>query len=101
MINSGKWLLIVDSPIGKIKATLNLEMKENVLVGTISTQLDISTPLSEIKHSNNEFNFSATVNSPMGGVVKIETRLTKDSEGFTGIVRSPYGSFPAVLTENK
>src|ERR1700748_3446335 len=92
MAVDGKWEIVINSPLGAQKATLDLATSGNVLTGTQTAQQG-SGPLENGKIDGNALSWSAKISSPLP--LTLDFTGTVDGDKLSGSVRAASsGSFP-------
>jgi hypothetical protein len=92
MAVDGKWEIVINSPMGAQKATLELATSGGSLTGTQSAAQG-SGPLENGKVDGNAVSWSAKITSPMP--MTLEFTGTQDGDKLSGSVKAgAFGSFP-------
>ena len=92
MAIDGKWEIVINSPMGAQKATLDLKADGAALSGTQSAAQG-SGPLENGKVDGNKVSWSAKITSPMP--MTLEFAGTVDGDKLSGSVKAgSFGSFP-------
>src|SRR6201985_23867 len=93
MAVDGKWEIVINSPMGAQKATLDLKTDGGTLSGTQSAAQG-SGPLENGKVDGNALTWSAKITSPMP--MTLEFAGTVDGDKLSGSVKAgSFGSFPS------
>jgi hypothetical protein len=92
MAVDGKWEIVINSPMGAQKATLDLATDGNALTGTQQAAQG-SGPLENGKVDGNALTWSAKITSPMP--LTLDFNGTVDGDKLSGSVKAgAFGSFP-------
>jgi hypothetical protein len=92
MAVDGKWDIVINSPMGAQKATIELAASGTTLSGT-QTAAQGSGPLENGKIDGNAVSWSAKITSPMP--MTLDFTGTVDGDKLTGSVKAgAFGSFP-------
>ena len=92
MAVDGKWEIVINSPLGAQKATLDIATDGNVLTGTQQAAQG-SGPLENGKVDGNALSWSAKISSPMP--LTLDFTGTVDGDKLAGSVKAgSFGSFP-------
>jgi hypothetical protein len=92
MAVDGKWEIVINSPMGAQKATLDLKAEGAALTGTQSAAQG-SGPLENGKVEGNALSWSAKITSPMPMTLEFSGNVEGDK--LTGSVKAgAFGSFP-------
>lgn len=92
MAVDGKWEIVINSPMGAQKATLELATSGGSLTGTQSAAQG-SGPLENGKVDGNTLTWSAKISSPMP--MTLDFTGTVDGDKLSGSVKAgSFGSFP-------
>jgi len=92
MAVDGKWEIIINSPLGAQKATLDLATAGTALTGTQQAAQG-SGPLENGKVDGNNVAWSAKISSPMP--LTLDFAGTVDGDKLSGSVKAgSFGSFP-------
>ena len=92
MAVDGKWEIVINSPLGAQKATLDIATNGTALTGTQQAAQG-SGPLENGKVDGNAVSWSAKITSPMP--MTLEFTGNVDGEKLTGSVKAgAFGSFP-------
>ena len=92
MAVDGKWEIVINSPMGAQKATLDLKADGGTLSGTQSAAQG-SGPLENGKVDGNTLTWSAKITSPMP--MTLEFTGSVDGDALKGSVKAgAFGSFP-------
>jgi len=88
----GKWEIVINSPLGAQKATLDIATNGNTLTGTQQAAQG-SGPLENGKVDGNNLAWSAKISSPMP--LTLDFTGTADGDKLSGSVKAgAFGSFP-------
>ena len=88
----GKWEIVINSPLGAQKATLDIATNGNTLTGTQQAAQG-SGPLENGKVDGNNVAWSAKISSPMP--LTLDFSGTVDGDKLSGSVKAgAFGSFP-------
>ena len=88
----GKWEIVINSPMGAQKATLDLATDGTALTGTQQAAQG-SGPLENGKVDGNDLAWSAKISSPMP--LTLDFTGTVDGDKLSGSVKAgSFGSFP-------
>ena len=100
MLNlNGKWLLELDTTIGRLEMILDLEVNGSELTGTLNGKDNQDVPIVNGKVEGDTISFSAKLKSPMSGYIDTTTTLIANADGIAGKIATPYGTFLAKLTK--
>ena len=92
MAVDGKWEIVINSPLGAQKATLDFATDGNSLSGTQTAQQG-SGPLENGKVDGNAVSWSAKITNPMP--LTLDFSGTVDGDKLSGSVKAgAFGSFP-------
>jgi len=92
MAVDGKWEIVINSPLGAQKATLDIATEDTALTGTQQAAQG-SGPLENGKVDGNNVTWSATISSPMP--LTLDFTGTVDGDKLSGGVKAgAFGSFP-------
>jgi hypothetical protein len=92
MAVDGKWEIVINSPMGAQKATLDLKTDGGTLSGTQSAAQG-SGPLENGKVDGDAVSWSAKITSPMPMTLEFTGKV--DGEKLSGSVKAgAFGSFP-------
>ena len=92
MAADGKWEIVINSPMGAQKATLDIKTDGASLTGT-QTAAQGSGPLENGKADGNSLAWSAKISSPMP--LTLDFTGTVDGDKMSGSVKAgAFGSFP-------
>lgn len=92
MAVDGKWEIVINSPLGAQKATLDLKTDGAVLTGTQQAAQG-SGPLENGKVDGNGLTWSAKITNPMP--LTLDFTGTVDGDKLSGSVKAgAFGSFP-------
>jgi hypothetical protein len=92
MAADGKWEIVINSPMGAVKATLDLKTDGAALTGTQTAQQG-SGPLENGKADGDSLSWSAKVSSPMPMTLDFNGVVAGDT--LSGTVKAgSFGSFP-------
>jgi hypothetical protein len=92
MAVDGKWEIVINSPMGAQKATLDLATSGATLTGTQQAAQG-SGPLENGKVDGNNLSWSAKISSPMP--LTLDFTGTVDGDKLSGSVKAgAFGSFP-------
>jgi len=92
MAVDGKWEIVINSPLGAQKATLDIATDGTALTGTQQAAQG-SGPLENGKVDGNNVAWSATISSPMP--LTLDFIGTVDGDKLSGSVKAgAFGSFP-------
>jgi hypothetical protein len=92
MAVDGKWEIVINSPLGAQKASLDIKTDGNVLSGTQQAAQG-SGPLENGKVDGNNVSWSAKITSPMP--LTLDFSGTVDGDKLSGSVKAgAFGSFP-------
>jgi hypothetical protein len=92
MAVDGKWEITINSPMGAVKATLDLKADGTTLTGTQQAQQG-SGPLENGKVDGNALSWSAKISSPMP--MTLDFAGAVDGDKLSGSVKAgSFGSFP-------
>ena len=92
MAVDGKWEIVINSPMGAQKATLDLKADGGALTGTQSAAQG-SGPLENGKVDGNAVSWSAKITTPMP--LTLDFTGTVDGDKLSGSVKAgAFGSFP-------
>jgi len=92
MAVDGKWEIVINSPMGAQKATLDLATSGGTLTGTQQAAQG-SGPLENGKVDGNTVSWSAKISSPMP--LTLDFTGTVDGDKLSGSVKAgAFGSFP-------
>jgi hypothetical protein len=92
MAVDGKWEIVINSPLGAQKATLDVATDGSALTGTQTAQQG-SGPLENGKVDGNNVSWSAKISSPLP--LTLEFAGTVDGDKLSGSVKAgSFGSFP-------
>lgn len=92
MAVDGKWEIVINSPMGAQKATLDLKAEGEALTGTQSAAQG-SGPLENGKVEGNALRWSAKITSPMPMTLEFSGNV--DGDKLAGSVKAgAFGSFP-------
>ena len=92
MAADGKWEITINSPMGAVKASLDLKTDGSSLTGTQTAQQG-SGPLENGKVDGNNLAWSAKISSPMP--LTLDFTGTVDGDKLSGSVKAgSFGSFP-------
>jgi hypothetical protein len=92
MAVDGKWEIVINSPMGAQKATLDLATSGNTLTGTQQAAQG-SGPLENGKVEGDAVSWSAKITSPMP--LTLDFTGTVDGDKLSGSVKAgAFGSFP-------
>jgi hypothetical protein len=92
MAVDGKWEIVINSPLGAQKATLDIATKDGALTGTQTAQQG-SGPLENGKVDGNNVSWSAKITTPMP--LTLEFAGAVDGDKLSGSVKAgSFGSFP-------
>jgi hypothetical protein len=92
MAVDGKWEIVINSPMGAQKATLDLAASGATLTGTQQAAQG-SGPLENGKVDGNNVSWSAKISSPMP--LTLDFTGTVDGDKLSGSVKAgAFGSFP-------
>lgn len=87
---TGKWKLILKTPMGEGEAFLDVVEENGVLTGTLTNEGDVSE-ITGGKVEGNEFSFRAKIGSPMGKLT-FKVSGTVDGDNMTGKVKVAIGT---------
>ena len=88
----GKWNIVINSPMGAQKATLELKAEGNTLTGTQAAAQG-SMPIANGKVDGNTIGWSVSITSPMPMTLEFSGTVTGDA--LAGNVKAgAFGSFP-------
>jgi hypothetical protein len=92
MAVDGKWEIVINSPLGAQKASLDIATSDGALTGTQTAQQG-SGPLENGKVDGNAVSWSAKITSPMP--LTLDFSGTVDGDKLSGSVKAgSFGSFP-------
>jgi len=92
MAVDGKWEIVINSPLGAQKATLDIATNGSALTGTQTAQQG-SGPLENGKVDGNTVSWSAKITTPMP--LTLDFTGTVDGDKLSGSVKAgAFGSFP-------
>ena len=92
MAVDGKWEIVINSPLGAQKASLDIATDGNSLTGT-QTAAQGSGPLENGKVDGNTVSWSAKITTPMP--LTLDFTGTVDGDKLSGSVKAgSFGSFP-------
>jgi len=92
MAADGKWEIVINSPMGAVKAKLDLKTDGNALTGTQEAAQG-SGPLENGKVDGDTISWSAKISSPMP--MTLEFNGAVDGDKLSGSVKAgSFGSFP-------
>jgi hypothetical protein len=92
MAVDGKWEIVINSPLGAQKATLDIATNGGALTGTQTAQQG-SGPLENGKVDGNTVSWSAKITTPMP--LTLDFTGTVDGDKLSGSVKAgSFGSFP-------
>jgi hypothetical protein len=92
MAADGKWEITINSPMGAVKAMLDLATDGSTLTGTQTAQQG-SGPLENGKVDGNTITWSAKISSPMP--MTLDFAGAVDGDKLSGSVKAgSFGSFP-------
>jgi hypothetical protein len=92
MAADGKWDIVINSPMGAQKATLDIAISGTTLTGT-QTAAQGSGPLENGKADGDNLSWSAKITSPVP--LTLEFAGTVDGDKMSGSVAAgTFGSFP-------
>ena len=92
MAVDGKWEIVINSPLGAQKASLEIKTDGNVLTGT-QQAAQRSGPLENGKVDGNTLAWSAKITNPMP--LTLDFTGTVDGDKLSGSVKAGgFGSFP-------
>jgi hypothetical protein len=92
MAVDGKWEIVINSPLGAQKATLDIATDGTALTGTQQAAQG-SGPLENGKADGNNLSWSAKISSPMP--MTLDFTGTVDGDKLSGSVKAgSFGSFP-------
>ena len=92
MAVDGKWEIVINSPLGAQKATLDIATNGSALTGTQQAAQG-SGPLENGKVDGNNVTWSAKITSPMP--LTLDFTGTVDGDKLSGSVKAgSFGSFP-------
>jgi len=92
MAVDGKWEIVINSPLGAQKATLDIATNGGTLTGTQTAQQG-SGPLENGKVDGNTVSWSAKITTPMP--LTLDFTGTVDGDKLSGSVKAgSFGSFP-------
>ena len=92
MAADGKWEITINSPMGAVKATLDLKTDGAALTGTQTAQQG-SGPLENGKADGDNLSWSAKISSPMPMTLDFAGKVEGDK--LSGSVKAgSFGSFP-------
>ncbi|HEY1876260.1 MAG TPA: hypothetical protein VGG66_02280 [Rhizomicrobium sp.] len=92
MAVDGKWEIVINSPLGAQKASLDIKTVGNVLTGTLQ-EAQGSGPLENGKVEGNMLTWSAKITNPMP--LTLDFAGTVEGDKLSGSVKAgSFGSFP-------
>jgi hypothetical protein len=92
MAVDGKWEIVINSPLGAQKATLDIATDGSALTGTQTAQQG-SGPLENGKVDGNALSWSAKITTPLP--LTLDFAGTVDGDKLSGSVKAgSFGSFP-------
>ena len=92
MAVDGKWEIVINSPLGAQKATLDIATNGSALTGTQTAQQG-SGPLENGKVDGNDVTWSAKITTPLP--LTLDFAGTVDGDKLAGSVKAgSFGSFP-------
>src|SRR5258706_5246303 len=92
MAVDGKWEIVINSPLGAQKATLDITTDGNTLTGTQTAQQG-SGPLENGKVDGNGLSWSAKITTPLP--LTLDFTGTVEGDKLSGSVKAgSFGSFP-------